>query len=243
VKKSKIIILTAIFICVVTISFLITKNSAVAGAMGKQVQSGTPKADVPQKKFTFSEVLEGEVVTHAYVIKNQGTASLKVLGVRTSCGCTTAQRPETIAPGAQDQVVVKGNTSGYGGRNFHKTITVSTNDPDQPRIELQLSGPVVQFARIEPGHIVLRGRKDETLQTEATITPNPKYPFHISSTETDNKLADKIDVRMEQREGAYHIIVSNRESNPGNYWGRILFKTDSTTRPMLTLYVRGFIME
>lgn len=242
-KKTIIIIFLAISICTATISFTETNNSAAAGAIENQALSGTPKAVVVQKAFTFNEVLEGEMVTHAFLIENQGTAPLKVLDVRTSCGCTTAQRPGIIASGAQDRIVVKGNTNGYGGRVFHKTITVSTNDPLQPQIRLQLSGPVVQFARIEPSHIVLRGRKDETLQAETTITPNPKYPFRISSTEIGNQLAEKIDVQMEQRQGIYHIIVSNRKSAPGDYRGRIMLKTDSAARPTLTLFVRGHIME
>ncbi len=242
-KKTKIINFLAIFICIAGIFFTETNDSTAAGAIENQVQSGSPKAVVAQKAFTFNEVLEGEMVTHAFLIENQGTAPLKVLDVRTSCGCTTAQRPGTIAPGAQDRVVVKANTNGSGGRVFHKTITVSTNDPLQPRIELQLSGPVVQFARIEPSHIVLRGQKDETLQAEATITPNPKYPFRISSTEINNQLAEKVDVQMQQRQGIYHIIVSNRKSEPGDYRGRIMLKTDNAARPILSLFVQGHIVE
>jgi hypothetical protein len=242
-KRTKILILLTIYICMATISFAETNGSTAAGSIEKQAQSGTPKAVVAQKAFTFNEVLEGEIVTHAFLIENQGTAPLKVLDIRTSCGCTTAQRPGILAPGAQDRIVVKGNTNGYGGRVFHKTITVSTNAPLQPRIELQLSGPVAQFARIEPSHIVLRGRKDETLQAEATITPNPKYPFRISSTKLDDQLADKIDIQMEQREGIYKITVTHRKSAPGDYRGRIILETNSPTRPMLTLFVQRHIIE
>lgn len=242
-KKTKMITFLAIFISIAALLFSETKDSNAAGTNENQIQSGTPKAVFVEKAFSFNEVLEGEMVTHAFLIENQGTASLKVLDVRTSCGCTTAKRPGIIAPGAQDRIVVKGNTNGYGGRVFHKTITVSTNDPRQPKIRLQLSGPVVQFAHIEPRHIVLRGRKDETVQAEAMITPNPKYPFRISSTEIDDQLAGKIGVQMEQRKGIYHIIVSNRKPVQGDYRGRIMLKTDSATRPKLFLYVRGHIVE
>ncbi|MBT8341200.1 MAG: DUF1573 domain-containing protein [Desulfatitalea sp.] len=242
-KKTKILLYFTIFICMAILSFAETIDSTAAGSIEIQAQSGTPKAVVAQKAFTFDEVLEGEMVTHAFLIENQGTAPLKVLDVHTSCGCTTAQRPGVIAPGAQDEIVVKGNTNGYGGRIFHKIIMVSTNDSLQPRIELQLSGPAVQFARIEPNHIVLRGRKDEALQAEATITSNPKYPFRISSTKIDNHLAENIDVHMEQRKGIYHIIISNRRSERGSYRGRIMLKTDNAARPVLSLFVQGRIME
>lgn len=242
-QKIKMITFLAIFICTAALFSIETKDSTAAGTIENQIQSGTPKAILGEKAFTFNEVLEGEMVTHAFLIENQGTAPLNVLNVRTSCGCTTAKRPEIIAPGAQDRIVVQGNTHGYGGRVFHKTITVTTNDPVQPQIRLQFSGPVVQFAHIEPRHIVLRGRKNETVQAEATITPNPKYPFRISSTEVDNQLAEKIDAHLEQREGIYHIIVSNRKSERGDYRGTIMLKTDNAVRPELVLFVQGHILE
>ena len=242
-KKTKILILLVIFLCTATISFTETNNPTAVDSIKDQAQAGTPKAVVAQKAFSFSEVLEGETVTHAFLIENQGTAPLKVLDVRTGCGCTTAQRPEIIAPGAQDRIVVKANTNGYGGRVFDRAITVFTNDPVQPRIQLQLSGSVIQFARVEPRHIVLSGRRDETLQAKATITPNQKYPFHITSTHIDKPLAKMIDVQTQQRDGIYYITVSNRKSAPGKYRGSIIFKTDSATRPTLTLFARGHILE
>jgi hypothetical protein len=242
-KKTKLILIMVISICLATLSFTETNDSAVAGTIKNQTPSGTPKAVVAQKALTFDEILEGKIVTQAFLIENQGTAPLKVLEIRTSCGCTTAKRPGLIAPGGWDRIVVQADTNGYGGRVFRKTIMVSTNDPLHPRIELQLSGTVVAFAHIEPRHIVLRGQKDTRLQAEATITPNPKFPFRMTSTEIDKQLAEKIDVQIEQREGIYHIIVSNRMSAPGKYWGKLTLNTDSAAQPTLSLFIRGHIME
>ncbi|BBO89574.1 DUF1573 domain-containing protein [Desulfosarcina ovata] len=196
---------------------------------------------MPEKTFTFDSVLEGMAVTHAFVIENHGTAPLKVLKVRTSCGCTTAQRPNAIAPGSSGELVVNGNTGGYGGTHFNKSITVYTNDPVAPQIRLWIKGPVAEFAHIVPLKIVLRGTPDDAIQAQATITPNPDHPFRILEIVPDVRIADNIDVRMERQGADYRIAINNRMTTPGQYRGRVMIRTDSALRPQLTIYVIGQI--
>jgi len=43
-----------------------------------------PVAVIPDPKFEFSPVIEGETVTCDYVIRNRGTAVLKIIDVHTS---------------------------------------------------------------------------------------------------------------------------------------------------------------
>ena len=240
--KTKLLIMTTILICLSTPSFAKDKDQATGDQGRAQKTAGVPKAVVTDNAYTFNEVIEGEVITHDYLIENKGNAPLKITDVRTSCGCTTAKRPETIAPGAQDRIVVKGNTRGYGGGKFNKTIRVFTNDPKQSEIQLKLSGPVAFFARIEPPYIFLQGGKEEVVQAEATITQNPKHPFHITTTELDHRLDGKIDVRLEQqKDDSYHIKVRNLATTPVSYHGRIIFKTDNPSHPELYMYMRGKI--
>lgn len=239
-KKREIIIFVS-SLCIFTIAPVGIKLAVASDPPVSQTMVEAPIAVVAERDFTFDEVLEGEVVTHAFIIENQGTASLRVLDVHTSCGCTTAQRPDSIAPGTSAQIVVKGDTHGYGGGIFNKTITVSTNDAIQPRIRLQLKGPVAVFARIEPGRISLLGEVGEDLQATTSIAPEPRYPFHIVKIIPDACLADKIEVHMEPSKGSYSIVVRNRMAQPGQYRGRIVLITDSVLRPHLTLFVIGRI--
>lgn len=204
--------------------------------------ANVPKAVVVDNAFVFDEVLDGEIVSHAYVIENHGAAPLEILDVHTSCGCTTAKPPRAIASGTSGQIEVRGDTRGYGGGVFEKTITVFTNDPLSPRLRLTLKGPVGWFARIEPSRIILRGEAGAPLKAQATITTNPEYPFRILEIVADDRLADKIEVQRNRRDGQYLITVRNRLNIPGQYRGRLTIKTDSSLRPQLTLYVLGQVM-
>lgn len=224
----------------VALGFFVFVNAVAA--QDAKPDAKAPKAVVTQTDFDFGKVLEGEPVNHGYTFSNQGNAPLKIVDVRTSCGCTTAKRPQSIAPGASDQIVVQGNTNGYGGRAFNKTITVTTDDPAQPSITLRLAGRVASFARIEPNHILISGREGDALQAQATITPEADYPFKIVKTTLDQSLSEKIQVTLSEQKGVYHLHVRNLIEKPGNYRGNILLATDSSVRPQLSLFVSGRIV-
>lgn len=201
----------------------------------------TPKAKIEEMSYTFDEVLEGTVVKHTYTIHNTGKAPLVIKSVRTSCGCTTAKKPDSIQPGKKDEIVVEGNTRGYGGHRFQKTILVTTNDPEQEKITLKFEGPVARFAEITPQRISLRGNVEEDLSGQAVITPEPKYPFKVLSAEPDEELKDKIDIKIDKKDTSYTINIHNKVSEPTRYRGKIIIKTDSSLRPELELYVYAFI--
>jgi len=70
--KKKSIILTVFLL----ISFL-TVFSSPASADQK------PKVVLPQGVFNFESVWEGDMVTHDYIVKNQGDAPLEIIKVDT----------------------------------------------------------------------------------------------------------------------------------------------------------------
>ncbi len=234
----KTIIFSLISVIVVSLFYFLYSTDLVVAS--KQADTaGIPEIVVADPDFKFGTVLEGEKVTHAYVIENRGTVPLTIENVRTSCGCTTAQKPEVVAPGAKERIVVQGNTQGYGGRGFHKTITVTTNDPKHPEVRLHLNGKVAQFARIDPRHILLRGHAGDALAGEAVITPSEKYPFKIVKTTLDKKLVGNISVDLSEKEGVYHVAVRNLAKTRTYYGGNIVFATDSKVRPQLSIHVTG----
>lgn len=238
-KQGCIFLTVALF--VVAMAIIGTNGAMATDQSFGQSPANAPKAFVVEDEYTFDEVLEGEIVNHAYVIENQGGVPLEILDVRTSCGCTTANRPKAIEPGSSGQIEVKGDTRGYGGSVFQKTITVYTNDPLSPQLRLKLKGSVGLFARIEPNRIMLQGKTGSAINAKATITPNSDHPFRITEVIPDSRLADKISVKLNEHEGRYLLRIDNRQTNPGQYRGRVMLKTDSTLQTQLIVYVFGDI--
>jgi hypothetical protein len=49
----------------------------------EQVTSGSPQLFVPETKFEFGEVHEGEAVRHQFILKNKGSSALTIKDVKT----------------------------------------------------------------------------------------------------------------------------------------------------------------
>jgi uncharacterized cupredoxin-like copper-binding protein len=118
------------------------KAISVAGrykrVLSEEELAKAPQLYVKEKNFDGGEILEGEVLEHRYIIQNKGKSELKISSVKASCGCTaTAPEDKTLEPGQTSYITARFNSNGKHG-NQHKTITVTTNDPRNPRKVLHL---------------------------------------------------------------------------------------------------------
>lgn len=95
------------------------------------------------KAHDFGVVTEEDrTATYNFTFKNTGSGPLVINKAVASCGCTTPDYPkEPIAVGASASIRVTYNTVGRPGA-FHKTITVYSNDMENPNIVLTISGTV-----------------------------------------------------------------------------------------------------
>jgi uncharacterized cupredoxin-like copper-binding protein len=102
-----------------------------------------PKATPQQSDYDFGEATQNDIVNHSFVLTNNGGDVLKILDVKASCGCTAANPDKNeLKPGESTQIKVSFNTKGRKGPQT-KTITVKTNDPDNPIVTYKLSGNVI----------------------------------------------------------------------------------------------------
>lgn len=102
-----------------------------------------PKIGIQQLQHDFGNINQGDVVTHTFVISNNGGDLLKILDVKASCGCTAANpEKKELKPGESTNIVVSFNSKGRKGPQT-KTVTVTTNDPEKQTVSLTFKGNVV----------------------------------------------------------------------------------------------------
>jgi hypothetical protein len=90
----------------------------------------------------FGKVKQGEILTHEFAFTNNGTDTLVVERVETTCGCTAALVSEKeIRPSKEGKIKVSLDTHGYSGR-MTRFVYLVTNDPDNPRRELSVSADI-----------------------------------------------------------------------------------------------------
>ena len=107
--------------------------------------SAAPQISVDNSIYNFGSVLEGDSVTHTFILTNVGDETLVIGWVRASCGCTaTILSKKTLVPGESVALETTLRTNGYGGRTISKSITVKSNDLGNPELILSLTGTVLE---------------------------------------------------------------------------------------------------
>ncbi|MEE8141997.1 MAG: DUF1573 domain-containing protein [Planctomycetota bacterium] len=116
------------------------------------------KLHIPEPVFEWGEVLQGTQVEHTFTLENQGSAVLKILNVKPSCGCTTVQFDREIPPGGVGQLQLRIRTDRIStGHTLKKRVTVHTNDPQAAKVILSLSGSVLSIIETDPSFVRLEG--------------------------------------------------------------------------------------
>lgn len=158
--------------------------------------SGAPQAVVEGTTNYDFGVMERNVKgTHAFVIKNAGTAPLNIKVGQTTCKCTIAKLDsETLAPGESTEVKLEWEAKGYVD-DFRQSAEVETNDPANRIVRLEIHGNIIQSVRPIPeelnlpgvsaneeatGEVKIYGYTETPLQIKQASLVNADYADHFS---------------------------------------------------------------
>jgi hypothetical protein len=118
-------------------------SAAVLLLVSLSVGSSQPKASIDKSTINLGVIYNGTIEKTRVILKNIGRDTLKILGVHTSCGCTTVKQPKpALRAGESDVMEVEFNSTGYRGK-ITKHVTIQTNDPASPEVGVTLVGDVV----------------------------------------------------------------------------------------------------
>ncbi len=100
-----------------------------------------PKAEFELKKLNYGVIDKGSEPLRIFKFKNVGTEPLIIKNAKGSCGCTVPKPPkDPIMPGEEAELEVRYDTKRPG--KFTKTVTLTTNDPANPKTVLTITGEV-----------------------------------------------------------------------------------------------------
>ncbi len=100
-----------------------------------------PKAQFDVKKLDYGVIEKGSDPLRIFKFKNVGTEPLIIKNAKGSCGCTVPKPPkDPIMPGETAELEVRYDTKRVG--KFTKTVTLTTNDPQNPKTVLTIHGEV-----------------------------------------------------------------------------------------------------
>lgn len=108
-----------------------------------------PKIAISESFFNFGSLGPKDVVTHDFVIANQGAAPLTISRAYTTCGCTTADFTATVIPPGKVAIMTLTFDAGFhdvSGQTVRRGVIIESNDPDSPTAEIWTQATV----RAEP---------------------------------------------------------------------------------------------
>lgn len=210
-----------------------------------------PKAHVAQPVHDAGTVAPGKEVIHDFVVENQGTAPLEITDVRPACGCTVAQFDRVIAPGASGKVHAVLDTSTFAGA-ISKGVTVLTNDPVRPSIQLTVKANVEPHLMVNPGYARFLqpqlsdpGVVEQRLWTKSfdeleILEVTSPYPFLTVTHERIESAED----RHEDGAGPQHqltFVLDYTEAPVGALGEYVTVRTNHPVQPEVKIPVSGFV--
>ena len=207
---------------VVTLSF-------TAAISAQEHPAAAPRATFPETTRNVGIVAQGEKMSHAFVVRNEGTGPLKIEGVELkSPGMKTRFKP-LIPPGESGHITLERDTSTLDGPS-EGSATVRLSDPARPRVELLLSGTVVRAFDILPMPAVYFSvYTGETATKSVTIVNRESTPLEIRSVEPAGEHFVATVAPVEAGK-TYRLDVRIPESvAPGRYMESVYLNTNHPT--------------
>ncbi|MBZ5496133.1 MAG: DUF1573 domain-containing protein [Acidobacteriia bacterium] len=228
------------------------------GAPGLLPLAARQKSPIIEFDSTTREVgkvIDGEAINQVFKFANKGDATLEILSVEPSCGCTSAGAvPRKLAPGQSGQIEIKIATEGLAALSktaaetvaLSKTVTVISNDPKQPQTVLTINITVAPEIAVSDPSIYFgsnpRGR-EVTKELLVEIAPDRAVKL-LSAASTDENITVKLEP-VPGSDGKKYKVIAVQKSNgeDGMHVGNIVIKTSSRLKPEVRVAVRYLVIK
>lgn len=151
---------------------------ATVGVAAVATDGPRPVIEVPETRQDGGVVEEGTVVPFRFEVENRGRADLEVTQVKPSCGCTIAKWDRVIKPGARGTIEAQMNTLYFHG-TVTKHLTLFSNDPARPQVELTITARLLPLVKISPDSTALLAMGEKAATQEFVLERNGGRPMKI----------------------------------------------------------------
>jgi len=103
-----------------------------------------PKLMIDEPVFEAGDIKPGTLLTHEFILRNEGDAPLEFSNIQTGCSCTLAEYDRVIAPGGSGKIKLSVRIyEEWAGRHFSRSTWLESNDPVSPQMQLVVKGDVL----------------------------------------------------------------------------------------------------
>lgn len=200
-----------------------------------------PKLVCPEPIFNFGERDNEEKVEAVFIIRNEGTETLVIDGVKCACGCTAASLDDPqVEPGTEVEIKTTLSLKNRMGEQT-KTCTVTSNDPENPMFTLTLTGTAISPVMYEPQFVSFGKVLGTSAEPQVVTLRAHEGEFQV--TEVASSLPQVTPTIREVEPGKVYEVVAALTSplGQGTQNGMLTIQTNHPKRPRIniTLYAVG----
>jgi hypothetical protein len=137
-----------------------------------------PRILLENTRYDLGEVKPLVKTNATFTFRNTGDCTLLVTGVKSCCGVPVRVDKKELLPG-ETGILTAQYTAGQGAGVFTKRISLLTDDPQNPRVELTFTGKVVPTLAWSPARVALSTRRGGTACPDITIKSLDGTPFSV----------------------------------------------------------------
>jgi len=193
-------------------------------------------------RFDFGKIYVGTSVKRVLTIENQGTDTLVISDISSSCGCTgTLLSNDRIAPGKSGALEITLDTRGITGATT-KAVTFKTNDLNHKDVRIVFSATVERIVELNPEYLFYGNiRLDSVGIKELNIKNVSKEDMRILSVKSEpNFLSVKSANKVIKPNETYTMLIEFRPEKAGVIKGDLIINTDNPNIPTLNLRYYGY---
>jgi len=202
-----------------------------------------PRIKFANPVYEFGKVNGDELVNCLFLFTNVGNALLELTEVSPSCGCMkTGEWSHKVEPGRSGSISVQYDSHHYTGP-FAKSVFVTCNDSNQPKVMLEIKGTVWRPVQLTPENAVMELNSEApSNSTSVRILSNLDQPLTITNILNDNN-AFAVELETNQPGKEYHLVVKTAAPFPTvMQQGHVTLKTTATNLPEISISTRANIV-
>jgi hypothetical protein len=204
-----------------------------------------------RKMFTatshnFGTVAKGSKTEYRFVFRNIYEEDLHVVGVRTSCGCTSPTvTKRDLKTHETAEVIASFNTRTFQGQHG-ATLTVTFDKPDYAEVQLRVAGNIRGDVTFDPPFVDL-GTVDlgKGAERQVRVTRLGSAPWEIKDVRSANSNFE-VSLSRPTREGGrtiYDLTTRLKPGTPAGYVkGQLILVTNDPRATQIPMDVEGRVV-
>jgi hypothetical protein len=202
-----------------------------------------PMIRLAERRWDFGATQQHELLRHIFRFRNDGTDALIIRHVEPDCGCTEALAVDTLlVPGRSSEIRITVDTKALEG-DQQKVVSVYTNDPAEPRIDLVLTMTVKPFIEVEPRALDFKEvHRGDTPMLSARLTAARGIGFQVTGAKGgEERVSWKITPVPADSNGACFLVEARlRPDAPyGRFFDRVEIAVKHPQVRSEKIYLKG----